>query len=277
MVRLSGQALFCLILTTSTMAKCSAVAIADPAIDSKPALKNAAEVIEKDSSNNRESHAMKSDVSYSNYLKPPNVPAPPKELPTVPPSLPAVPASQPIPVPVYSNPHETTMGYVYYYLPTVEKYYPKLKDLMPYFKRYEKSAMQHVSRAWPAMRQMADRTFDLTSAIGLVILAPALFVSMILFLGFVVILFLFPAVSAFGKRRMGRDLNGVEENHDAFDFDSLLPLEQSRSLVTLAARVDNVLENYKRALQSDACLERLSCEAGHFSSRIGKFAEPMIT
>lgn len=275
MARLSGKRLLGLLLVASMMAACSAAAAAEPAVDSKPAVINSAQSVEKGDIQ-RESHALKSDASYANYLKPPTVPAP-VPAPVAPPT-PAVhsapsPADHPVPVPLYSNPHETTMGYVYYYLPTVEKYYPKLRDLMPYFKRYEKMA----SRAWPAMRQMADRTFDVTSAVGLVLLAPALLISSVLFLGFIVILFLFPAVSAFGKRRMGRDLSGVEDHNEVFDFDSFLPAEQSRTLASLAARVDNILENYMRAFQSDTCLERFSCEAGQITNRLGKWTEPIVT
>ena len=263
MARLSIKSLFCLCLATSIIAACSAAAAADPAIDSKPALQNSAEPVEK--SNNRESHALKSDVSYANYLKSPAPSAP-------------VNSQQPaIPVPHYSNPHDTTMGYVYYYLPqtisTVEKYYPKMKDLIPYVKSYGKAA----ARVWPGMRQMADRTFDITSALGLVLVAPILLVSSILFLGFIVILFLFPAVSAFGKRRMGRDLSGLDGDNDVFDFDQFLPAEQSRTLASFAAKVDNVLENYMRAFKSDTCLERFSCEAGQITSRLGKYTEPVIT
>ncbi|KAI9555183.1 hypothetical protein GHT06_017698 [Daphnia sinensis] len=280
--------LLCVLLAASMIAACSAAAAADPALDSKPALQNSADHSEKIKS--RESHALKSEASYANYLKSPAAPAAPSPVPaTLPPPVagvsfpsrasPAVhPSSHPIPVPaLYSNPHETTMGYVYYYLPQVaEKYYPKLKDLMPYVKNYGHS----LSRFWknmPSMRHMADRTFDITSAVGLVLLAPVMLISSILFLGFIVILFLFPAVSAFGRRRMGRDLSGVEDLNEVFDFDRFLPAEQSRRLASLAARVDNVLDNYMRALKSDTCLEKFSCQAGHMTSRLGKFTEPIIT
>ncbi|XP_057381217.1 uncharacterized protein LOC130703774 [Daphnia carinata] len=285
MYKLSRNCLLCLLLAASMIAACSAAAAADPAIDSKPALLNSADHSEKIKS--RESHALKSEASYANYLKSPAAPSPVPA--TLPPPVagvsfpsrasPAVhPSSHPIPVPaLYSNPHETTMGYVYYYLPQVaEKYYPKLKDLMPYVKNYGHS----LSRFWknmPSMRQMADRTFDITSAVGLVLLAPVMLISSILFLGFIVVLFLFPAVSAFGRRRMGRDLSGVEDLNEVFDFDRFLPAEQSRRLASLAARVDNVLDNYMRALKSDTCLEKFSCQAGHMTSRLGKFTEPIIT
>ncbi len=285
MARLSGKSLLCLLLSASMIAACSAAAAADPAVDSKPASQNSAEPVEK--INNRESHALKSDVSYTNFLKPPTVPSPTPVSVSVPTpavpviSQPAIAASHSIPVPHYSNPQDTTMGYVYYYLPqtisTVEKYYPKIKDLMPYVKSYGKAAARVSSQFWPGMRQMADRTFDITSAVGLVLLAPVMLVSAVLFLGFIVILFLFPAVSAFGKRRMGRDLSGLEGDNDVFDFDRFLPAEQSRTLASLAAKVDNVLENYMRAFKSDTCLERFSCEAGQITSRLGKFTEPVIT
>lgn len=283
MDRLPRNGLLCLLLAASMIAACSAAAAADPAIDSKPALKNSAEPFEKKS---RESHALKSEASYTNYLKSPAAPSPVPA--TLPPPVAGIsfpspvssavhPSSHPIPVPaLYSNPQETTMGYVYYYLPQVaEKYYPKLKDLMPYVKNYGHS----LSRFWqniPSMRHMADRTFDVTSAVGLVLLAPVMLISSILFLGFIVVLFLFPAVSAFGRRRMGRDLSGVEDN-EVFDFDRFLPAEQSRKLASLAARVDNILDNYMRALKSDNCLEKFSCQAGQMTSRLGKFTEPLIT
>jgi hypothetical protein len=80
-------------------------------------------------------------------------------------------------------------------------------------------------------------------------------ISSVLFLGFIVILF--PGVSAFGRRRMGRDLSAVEDLNEVIDFDCFLPLEQSRTLVSLAARVDDVLDNYMRAFKSDTCLENI--------------------
>ena len=282
MARLSRNGLLYLLLAASMTVTCLAAAAADPAVDSKPALQNSAEKVKS-----RENHALKSDVSYTNYLKASTVQAPTPVALSAPPaavSFPSVvqpvvqPISHSIPVPaLYSNPQETTMGYVYYYLPQVaEKYYPKLKDLLPYVKRYGYVA----SRAWknmPSMRQMADRTFDITSAIGLVLLAPVMLISSVLFLGFIVILFLFPAVSAFGRRRMGRDLSAVEELNEVFDFDRFLPPEQSRTLASLAARVDDVLDNYMRAFKSDTCLEKFSCQAGQMTSRLGKFTEPIIT
>ena len=283
MATLSRNGLLYLLLAIASMTvTCLAAAAADPAVESKTPLQNSVENVQS-----RESHSLKSDVSYTNYLKVPLAQAPTPVALSAPaagvsfPSIaqPAVhPASQSIPVPaLYSNPQETTMGYVYYYLPQVaEKYYPKLKDLMPYVKRYGYVA----SRAWqnmPSMRQMADRTFDITSAIGLVLLAPVMLISSVLFLGFIVILFLFPAVSAFGRRRMGRDLSAVEDLNEVFDFDRFLPLEKSRTLASLAARVDDVLDNYMRAFKSDTCLEKFSCQAGQMTSRLGKFTEPIIT
>ena len=88
------------------------------------------------------------------------------------------------------------------------------------------------------------------------------------FLGFIVIIYLFPAVSAVGKRRMGR----LDRDND--DFDRFLPAEQSRTLASIAAKVDKELENYMRALKSDTWLERFSCEAGKITSRLGEFTEP---
>ena len=171
--------LYLLLAIASMTVTCLAAAAADPAVESKTPLQNSVENVQS-----RESHSLKSDVSYTNYLKAPLAQAPTPVALSAPaagvsfPSIaqPAVhPASQSIPVPaLYSNPQETTMGYVYYYLPQVaEKYYPKRKDLMPYVKRYGYVA----SRAWqnmPSMRQMADRTFGITSSIGLVLLAPVM-------------------------------------------------------------------------------------------------------
>ena len=97
---------YCLCLAASVIAVCSAAVAADPAVDSKPFLHNSIEPIEK--SNNRESHALKSDVSYANYLK--------SVLSPTPASLPAssapVNSEQPdsIPFPHYSSPSDTTMG-----------------------------------------------------------------------------------------------------------------------------------------------------------------------
>lgn len=216
----------------------------------------------------REGHALRAGTD--SYLTAP-APALAPVLAASAPSPPAGPPA-PIPHPIHGNAAETTMGYVYYYLPTVERYYPKLKDLMPYFRSLRPIAR----RAWPAMRQAADRTLDIGSAFGLVILAPALLISSVLFLVFIVFLLLFPAVSAFGKRRMGRDLSGIEDPDSQFDFEQFLPPEQSRKLAVLAATVDGYLEAYKRSLTSDSCLQKFSCEAGLMTNRLGRIVEPIV-
>lgn len=249
----------CLVMAAWMVAACWAAA----AVDGKSSPLNsavepdAAKAVEK---KEREGHALRSDsASYASYLTAP-APAP-------------VQPARPIPQPVHS-PSGTTMGYVYYYLPTVQKYYPKLRDLIPYFRRLTPAA----SRAWPMVQQAADRTFDLGAAFALVFLAPALLISSVLFLVFIVFLMAFPAVSAFGKRRSGRDLSGLDDPDQVFDFDQFLPPEQSRKLATLAAQVDGYLEAYKRAFKSESCLEKFSCEAGQMSlGRLGKFVtEPVI-
>jgi hypothetical protein len=310
MAQLRGKMLICLWLAASFIAACSAAAVAEPAVSSKASSLNSAVQpvdaedvgVSKGSEKQRESHALRSDTaSYTSYITAPaSVPvqaaAPlPAPAPTSAAALPAVSAAaastslypalqrqptsqnqQPLPVPIYSNPQDTTMGYVYYYLPQAEKYYPKLKDLIPYIRSFS----PFMARAWPTMRQVADRTFDIGSALGLVVLAPALLISSVLFLIFIVFLLAFPAVSAFGKRRMGRDLSGLEDPDQLFDFDQFLPAEQSRKLATLAARVEQMLESYMVALKSDSCLERVSCEAGHisnrFGDRIGRISEPIV-
>jgi len=308
MAQLRGKMLICLWLTAWLIAACSAAAVAEPAVSSKASSLNSAVQpvdaedvgVSKGSEKQRESHALRSDTaSYASYITAPasapvQAAAPlPAPAPTSA-ALPAVPAAastslypalqrqpttqnqQPLPVPIYSNPQDTTMGYVYYYLPQAEKYYPKLKDLIPYIR----SLSPFMARAWPSMRQVADRTFDIGSALGLVVLAPALLISSVLFLIFIVFLLAFPAVSAFGKRRMGRDLSGLEDPEELFDFDQFLPADQSRKLATLAARVEQMLESYMVALKSDSCLERVSCEAGHisnrFGDRIGRISEPIV-
>ena len=279
-------------LTASLAAIGSAAAVAEPAISSKSSPLNSAvqpvdDVVSKGTEKQRESHALRSDTaSYASYITAPatvqvQAAAPlPAPAPTAS-ALPAVSAAslysapqrqQPVPVPVYSNPQDTTMGYVYYYLPQAQKYYPKLKDLVPYIRSFT----PYMARAWPTMRQVADRTFDIGSALGLVVLAHALLISSVLFLVFVLFLLAFPAVSAFGKRRMGRDLSGLEDPEQTFDFDQFLPAEQSRKLATLAARVEQMLESYIVALKSDSCLERVSCEAGHISNRFGRLSEPIV-
>lgn len=272
---MSAKWLLCALLATSMAASCWAAAAADPAIHSKPSKINSAEPAEV-KEGKRESHALRSDASYLDYVRPPK--ALPKEATVALPPIPLAPLppanlhhQRPIPTPIHSNPNETTMGFVYYYLPQTDKY-QKLKDLWPYFRSFERMA----ARAWPSVRKAADRTFDIGSALSLVVLAPVLLVSSVLFLVFMVVLFFFPAVSAFGKRRMGRDLSGLDDPDKAFDFDQFLPAEQSRTFATLAARVDNMLESYRQALGSDTCMERLSCEAGQITSRFGKMTQPII-
>jgi len=206
---------------------------------------------------NRQSHFLKSDTaSYADY------PAAPAFHPS--------PIPQPIPASAYvSDPQDTTMGFVYYYLPTVEKYYPKIKDLIPYLK-----SLKHyeplMAKTWPSIRRVADRTFDLGSVIGLALLVPVMIVTSAGFLVFVVTLFLFPALSAFGKRRLGRSVD------DAVDFDRLVPTEQSTAWADLAARVDLLVDSYARSLKSEGCMERLSCQAGQITNRLGKFTSPVI-
>merc|ERR1712071_341201 len=51
---------------------------------------------------------------------------------------------------------------------------------------------------------------------------------------------------------------------------------QSRALVQLAARVDDMVESYAKTMKSEGCLERLSCHAGQITSRLGKFTRPVV-
>jgi len=263
---------FVVALLMASMIGCSSAAAA-AAVDGKPSQRNSAIAVEEKpidkESSTRESKDLKSDATYSNYALYGPAPAA-----TAAYHAQADQQVQPYPVPStsYSDPHETTMGFVYYYLPTVEKYYPKFRDLLPFLKRYTPT----FARAWPMMRTAADRTFGITSAIGLLLLAPILVVSVVGFLGFLIFLFLFPAVSAFGRRRIGRDVGDENVYADEHDFDNLLPAHESRRFATLAARVDNMLDGYMRALKSESCLEKVSCEAGQLTNRLGKVASPLI-
>ena len=264
--------LFCSLLTAWSVTACWAAAAIDPKVHS----------INVDSvrtdNKQRQGHALRSDTaSYSSYLTAPAppVPAPLAPAPSAPvPSSSLLPSHHPMPISYGGNPADTTMGYVYYYLPTVEKYYPKLRDLVPYMRR---SWGPIASRASSVLHQATDRTFDLGAAVSLVLLAPALLISSMFFLVFIVFLLAYPAVAAFGKRRMGRDLSGMDDPDQTFDFDKFLPPEESRKLATLAARVEEYLETYKKALKSDPCLEKFSCEAGQLTSRLGNIPESFLT
>lgn len=258
------QWLVCLLVIVSVVAGGSAEALAS--VDEKSSANQVGEPADL-KGQHRESHAMKSDVSYSNYAA------------AVEPNYHPSPIPHPIPASSYtSNPNDTTMGFVYYYLPTVEKYYPKIKDLVPYIKslaHYEPLAR----RAWAALpkmpvRRATDRTFSVGSIITLGLLIPVLLVSTVGFLVFVITLFFFPALAAFGKRRrMGRS---IESDPSEFDFEQFIPATQSRALANLAARVDNMVDSYMRTLRSEGCLERISCQAGQITNRLGKYTNPII-
>jgi len=254
------QWFICLLIVASVVVDSGAEALAS--VDEKSAINQLVEAIVS-KGQQRENHAMKSDDTYLNYA------AAPGSVPDYyPSSLP-----QPILAPSFSsNPNDTTMGFVYYYLPTVEKYYPKVRDLLPYLKslkEYEPMA----KKAWPIVRRAADRTFSIGSVLAVGLLVPVMIISTVGFLVFVVTLFLFPALSAFGKRRFGRS---VESDPSELDFDQLLPVRQSRALAQLAARIDDMVESYAKTLKSDSCLERLSCHAGQITSRLGKFTRPVV-
>lgn len=280
MIKLSRNGLPYLLLAVSLTAVCSAIASRDFALNLKPVSVKSVENIQ-----NRKSHALQSDDSYVNYFNYPSTPS--LALPT---SIAFSPVQQSIHPDSYSIPDTTSynnldeyMSSFYYKMPkVVEKYSSKLKDLMPYIKSHGNVAVA-ASRVWrniPSRHEIADRTIGaITSgltAIGLVFLSPILLVTALLFVAFTVILFLFPAVSAFGRRRVGRDLSVAEDLDEVFDFDRFLPPEQSRTLASLAARLDSVLDTYMNTYKSDACLERYSCEAGQMTSRWGKFAQPII-
>jgi len=156
-----------------------------------------------------------------------------------------------------------------YYLPTVEKYYPKVKDLIPYLKSL-KHYQPLAARAWPSIRRAADRTFDLGSVVALALLVPVMIVTSVGFLVFTVALFIFPALSAFGKRRSGRSIG------HSVDFDQSLPTDQSTAWADMAARVDLMIDSYARSLKSEGCMERLSCQAGQLTGQLGKYTTPVI-
>lgn len=239
-------------LLVSTLVACSWAAAA-AAVEDKAAAKNT--VQEETKSDHRQSKAMKSDVSaaasYNSYA----------------------PNGHPVPTPVYNpNDQETTMGFVYYYLPTVEKYYPKVRDFMPFFKRYE-PMLARVSKSLPSAREITARVFDAASAVGLAVLVPGFVITSVGFLGFMGYLIASPVISAFGRRRFGRDVSYETDDDDL----NQVPIEQSRTIASLAARIDNMIEGYRSALVSDTCLEKISCEAGQLTSRVGKaFMNPII-
>ena len=271
MTKLPGNRLAVLLLAAVSLTSvCSAIASSDPAaaLDFKPVFVESVVNIE-----NRKSRTLKSDDTP--VLHP------------LPLSSIAFPSAHPD---SYSTPETTSynnldeyMSSFYHKKPKVaEKYSSKLKNLMPYIKS-RGNAADIASRIWqniPSRHEIVDRTIGaITSkltAIGLIFLSPIILVTAVLFVAFAGILFLFPAVSAFGRRRVGRDLSVEDLNH-VFDFDRFLPPEQSRTLASFAARLDSVLDTYMNYYKNDSCLERYSCEAGQMTSRWGKFIEPIIT
>jgi len=253
------QWFICLLIVASVVANSEAQALAS--VDDKSSTNQIVEAVDSQGQQ-RESHDMKSDDTYLNYA------AAPGSVPDYyPSSLP-----QPILAPSFSsNPNDTTMGFVYYYLPTVEKYYPKVRDLLPYLKslkEYEPMA----KKAWPIVRRAADRTFGIGSVLAVGLLVPIMIISTVGFLA-IVTLCVFPALSAFGKRRFG---HSVEWDPSELNFDQLLPVRQSKALAQLAARIDDMVESYETTMKSESCLERLSCHAGQITSRLGKFTRPVV-
>lgn len=283
MVKSVLECLLFVFLATSVITSCLATPVGDPALNSKLSSKNPVEPVKRLRS--REGQALQSEVSYANYF-----PVPTHRYPT-----PAFMSSgisyppfdqpstygnfYPVPAPaLYHNPHQVPVTPPFENLAHVaEKYYPTFNDLAPYLK----SPGNIASRVWqkiPPVRQIADRTIKaISSVVGLTVIVPAIILTAVLFVAFLAILSLFPAVSAFGRRDFGRDWSTLNELNDILHFDRFLPLQQSRALASLAARVDGVLETYMDGIKSDACLERYSCEAGKMTSRLGKFTEPVIS
>jgi hypothetical protein len=284
MTKLPGNRLSVLLLAAVSLTSvCSAIASSDPAaaLDFKPVFVESVVNIE-----NRKSRTLKSNVSrsYANYFNYRSTPV----LHPLPLSSIGFPSAHPD---SYSTPDTTSynnldeyLSSFYYKKPKVaEKYSSKLKNLMPYIKS-RGNAADIASRIWqniPSRHEIVDRTIGaITSkltAIGLIFLSPIILVTAVLFVAFAGILFLFPAVSAFGRRRVGRDLS-AENLNQVFDFERFLPPEQSaRTLASFAARLDSVLDTYMNSYKNDSCLERYSCEAGQMTRRWGKFTEPIIT
>lgn len=294
MARLSSSWLLFLLLAASLTAASSASTVpTDPGPDSKPALTNSVNPV-PEIIKNRKGHALQSDASHANYFKypmaqqqypasqellPNRIAFPPVEQSIHPDAYSVSDAS------LYSN-LDDYMNSFYSKMPkVVEKYSSKLKELMPYIRPHHGSAAAAASRVWqniPSRREIADRAFGAISgavtAIGLTIVSPLVATTAALFVIFSVILVLFPAVSAFGRRRVGRDLFAAKDlNNQVFDFDRFLPPEQSTTLASLAARLDSVLDTYMAAYKDDTCLERYYCEVGQMTNRWAKFTEPIIT
>lgn len=294
MARLSGNWLMCLLLAASLTAAHSATTSTDPARDFKPVLKNPVNPV-PEIIKNRKGHALQSDASHANYVKYPmaqqQYPASQAFLPSRNAFIPPVQQSihpdaySVSDASLYSN-LDDYMNSFYSKMPkVVERYSSKLKELMPYISRAHGSAAAAASRVWQnitSRREIADRAFGAISgavtAIGLTIISPIVAATAALFVIFSVILVLFPAVSAFGRRRVGRDLLSAKDlNNQVFDFDRFLPAEQSTTLASLAARLDSVLDTYMAAHKDDTCLERYYCEVGQMTNRWAKFTEPIIT
>jgi len=288
MARLSGNWLLCLLLAALLTTACSALASTDPALDSKPASKSSLNPVEN--IKNQKGHALQSDASYANYVNYPTAqqyPTPlalsnsvayPSFQESIHPDAYSIPDAA-----LYSNLDEYMNSFHYKMPKVVEKYTTKIKALMPYIKPYGNAAAA-ASRVWqniPSRSEIADRAFGVLSggltAIGLTIISPIIAVTAALFVAFSVILILFPAVSAFGRRRVGRDLFSVKDLNEDFDFDRFLLPQQSKTLALLAARLDSVLDTYMTAYKDDTCLERYYCEVGRMANRLGKFTEPIIT
>jgi len=243
------QWFICLLIVASVVANSEAQALAS--VDDKSSTNQIVEAVDSQGQQ-RESHDMKSDDTYLNYA------AAPGSVPDYyPSSLP-----QPILAPSFSsNPNDTTMGFVYYYLPTVEKYYPKFRDLLPYLK----SLFGHDPMARKAIvRRAADRKLTVVSrnlSQYLTSFFP-LFGLITTVLGYLAIIIVLISDPSYRGSRFGRRVESESS--------------QSRALVQLAARVDDMVESYAKTMKSEGCLERLSCHAGQITSRLGKFTSPVV-
>lgn len=70
------------------------------------------------------------------------------------------------------------------------------------------------------------------------------------FLLFILRLYLFPAVAAFGKKRKGRDLTDLDRQQNTLDFDGDWLAKEAQALVALSARFEGYLRDFESALKN---------------------------
>lgn len=180
-----------------------------------------------------------------------------------------------------SDPLETAIGYVYYYVPTAENYLPKydakkmLEPAMSYVMSHMPDVRSYMrTLVMPRLRRMVENNGERLQGYSNNV------VSMIAGLASTAgVVATFPALAGRKKREISNEID------ESPIMNELAPLVfEHEVLEMLGKHVDKILKSYMQVLAQPECAERFMCESGDMTNKLGgsalkpilKMIEPFV-